>query len=227
MNSPVQTLLGSVSFFNNIGISVGWNGTIIKSSDSGSSWTLQNSNTIEFLNDCDMVSVDIGFAVGFSGSILKTTNGGNDWVIKNSGTSQNLSSIKMQNELTGVSVGENIILKTTDGGNTWFQKQVVTNVVSKKNNDVNNFELFQNYPNPFNPTTKIKYKLPEINFVTIKVYDILGNEITTLVNDEKPADNYEVEFSATGGGINLTSGIYLYQIKAGNYSETKKMILLK
>jgi len=85
------------------------------------------------------------------------------------------------------------------------------------------YELSQNYPNPFNPSTTIKYQLPEMNFVTIKVYDVLGNEVATLVNEEKPVGEYEVEFDGTG----LPSGIYFYQLRAGNYVETKKMVLLK
>jgi len=83
--------------------------------------------------------------------------------------------------------------------------------------------LNQNYSNPFNPTTMIKYEIPELSFVTIKVYDVLGNEITTVVNEEKPIGNYEVEFDATG----LTSGIYFYQLQAGSFVETKKMVLMK
>ena len=83
--------------------------------------------------------------------------------------------------------------------------------------------LNQNHPNPFNPSTTIKYEIPELSFVTIKVYDVLGNEITTVVNEEKPIGNYEVEFDATG----LTSGIYFYQLQAGSFVETKKMVLMK
>jgi Secretion system C-terminal sorting domain len=85
------------------------------------------------------------------------------------------------------------------------------------------FFLSQNYPNPFNPSTKISYSIPEISFVTLKVYDILGNEIATLVSGEKPAGNYEVEFKAE----NNTSGIYFYSLTSGAFTETKKMILLR
>lgn len=85
------------------------------------------------------------------------------------------------------------------------------------------FRLYQNYPNPFNPGTKIKYDLPKAGHVTIKVYDILGRKVETLINEEKPAGNYEVEFS----GSNLSSGIYFYELQAGNYSSVKKMILIK
>lgn len=93
------------------------------------------------------------------------------------------------------------------------------------------FSLEQNYPNPFNPSTTIRYSIPSVitsgtkqsQLVTLKVYDVLGNEVATLVNEEKPAGSYEVEFSAEG----LTSGIYLYKLQTNNFVETKKMILLK
>jgi hypothetical protein len=90
------------------------------------------------------------------------------------------------------------------------------------------FSLSQNYPNPFNPSTKIKFNVPqevggERLEVSLKVYDVLGNEVVNLVNEEKPAGTYEVKFNGNG----LTSGVYFYQLKAGNYIQTKKMILLK
>lgn len=85
------------------------------------------------------------------------------------------------------------------------------------------FELFQNYPNPFNPITSIQYAIGSRQFVTLKVYDVLGNEIITLINEEKPVGDYEVQFDAS----KQASGIYFYQLRAGDYIETKKMILLK
>jgi len=85
------------------------------------------------------------------------------------------------------------------------------------------FYLYQNYPQPFNPTTTIKYQIPKTSFVTLKVFDALGKEVATLVNEEKTSRSYEVEFD----GSNLSSGIYFYKLKAGNFFETKKMILLK
>ncbi len=88
---------------------------------------------------------------------------------------------------------------------------------------VNEFELQQNFPNPFNPSTTIKYSIPTSNFVTIKVYDVLGNEVAALVNEEKPAGTYEVNFNAS----QLSSGIYFYKLQAGSFVETKKMILLR
>ena len=99
---------------------------------------------------------------------------------------------------------------------------------------LNHFSLSQNYPNPFNPSTVISYRLPVTSNVTLKVFDILGNEIATLVNEEKPAGEYEVEFNV-GQTISLSSGIYFYQLKAAvpessseqGFIQTKKMILLK
>jgi len=92
------------------------------------------------------------------------------------------------------------------------------------------FSLEQNYPNPFNPSTKIRYSIPSVTLsgveesrVQLKVYDILGNELGTLVNEEKPAGNYEVDFNAS----QLSSGIYLYKLQTGSFVETKKMILLR
>ncbi|MBM4171298.1 MAG: T9SS type A sorting domain-containing protein, partial [Ignavibacteria bacterium] len=76
-----------------------------------------------------------------------------------------------------------------------------------------------NYPNPFNPSTTINYQLPENGFVTIKVYDILGKEVATLVNENKQAGYHKIDFD----GSKLTSGIYIYTIKANNFAQSKKM----
>jgi hypothetical protein len=100
---------------------------------------------------------------------------------------------------------------------------IIVNVESANSNTPKDFILSQNYPNPFNPSTVISYLLPVTSNVALKVYDILGNEIGTLLNEEKPAGEYEVEFNASS----LPSGIYFYQLQAGDYIQTKKMILIK
>ena len=90
------------------------------------------------------------------------------------------------------------------------------------------FSLEQNYPNPFNPSTTIKYSIPASEFVTLKIYDVLGNEVASLVNEEKPAGTYEVEFNShSDEGQNLSSGFYFYKMQAGSYTQTKKLILMK
>jgi len=87
----------------------------------------------------------------------------------------------------------------------------------------NEYEVYQNFPNPFNPSTTISWQIPVAGFVTLKIYDVLGSEVTTLVNEELSAGKYETVFDAS----RLSSGVYFYQIKAGKYIQTKKMILLK
>ncbi|RPI61186.1 MAG: T9SS C-terminal target domain-containing protein, partial [Ignavibacteriales bacterium] len=89
------------------------------------------------------------------------------------------------------------------------------------------FALEQNYPNPFNPSTTIQYAISNRQFVTLKVYDLIGKEIATLVNEYKPAGSYEVEFNSASSIKNLASGIYFYRLQAGDYVKTKKMTLLK
>ena len=92
------------------------------------------------------------------------------------------------------------------------------------------FTLEQNYPNPFNPSTKISWQSPVGSWQTLKVYDVLGNEVATLVNEFKQAGSYEVEFSALGGSVvsrQLASGVYFYRLQAGDFVETKKFVLLK
>ena len=109
-----------------------------------------------------------------------------------------------------------------------FEKAVLAYIMPVKVSNeeidgVDRYFLYQNFPQPFNPTTTIKYQIANIRFVKLKVYDVLGNEIATLVEAEKSAGNYEVEFDGTG----LPSGIYFYKLQAGNFVETKKMLLLK
>ncbi|MBK7498425.1 MAG: T9SS type A sorting domain-containing protein [Ignavibacteriales bacterium] len=119
------------------------------------------------------------------------------------------------------------VLRTNTGG--------VTDVEDEPT-QLTEFKLEQNYPNPFNPVTSIRYTIPtppsssplakgrnEVGFVSLKVYDILGNEIATLVDEEKAAGVYNIQFTMN----NVSSGIYFYQLKAGSYLETKKMILIK
>jgi hypothetical protein len=101
---------------------------------------------------------------------------------------------------------------------------VVTGIAQNNNNRIpETFVLKQNYPNPFNPSTKISYLLPKASEVTLVVYDLLGREVVTLVNEFRTAGTHTVEFNAS----NLASGVYLYRIEAGDFKDTKKMLLVK
>ena len=86
-----------------------------------------------------------------------------------------------------------------------------------------NYDISQNYPNPFNPTTNIKFSLPKDELVSIKVYDILGKEVATIMNENKPAGNYEVNFNASA----LSSGVYFYRMNAGSFNSINRMVVLK
>ncbi len=113
----------------------------------------------------------------------------------------------------------------------WYDNDLVTDVNETAPSLPTEFSLSQNYPNPFNPVTVIRYSIPNVEThrnaslrnVTLKVYDILGREVITLVNEEKPAGSYEVEFD----GSKLSSGVYFYRIQAGSFTQTKKMMVLK
>ena len=108
------------------------------------------------------------------------------------------------------------------GGVYKSQSSLVTSV-SNDDQKLKSFELLQNFPNPFNPTTKIKYSIPQTSNVVIKIFDVLGNEIETLVNEERPAGTYELIWNA----VKLPSGVCFYQLKTETFIETKKMILIK
>jgi len=111
-------------------------------------------------------------------------------------------------------------LKQIDSDGKYEYSKVVEVTIENK---PSNFELAQNYPNPFNPSTTIQFQIPKSSFVNLKVYDILGKEVATLVNEEKPLGTYEVTWYAE----HVPSGVYFYRIQAGNFVETKKLVLLK
>jgi hypothetical protein len=88
---------------------------------------------------------------------------------------------------------------------------------------LNSFQLYQNYPNPFNPTTTFSFSLPIRSFVKLKVFNVLGKEVATIISEEMPARNYSRQWNAA----NMSSGVYFYRLQAGSFKQTKKLILLK
>ena len=107
-----------------------------------------------------------------------------------------------------------------DAINSMLPKAAVQNSISEIPTD---YALYQNYPNPFNPTASIKYAIPNSEFVSLKVYDILGNEVANLVEEHQPAGNYEIKFD----GSKLSSGMYIYKLTVGTHAFSKKMLLIK
>ena len=225
INSTTDFLLA------NGGMTSCYSAYIYKTLNGGTNWVRVDDGTLPLCSSIFMLDQNNGFTVGKreicspgpGSKIYKMISGGNTWTQQLDNTTVYLKDIYFVDSNNGIAVGDNgVIFKTTNGGVSFIENEENNSTLPKE------FLLNQNYPNPFNPSTTIKYQLPEMSFVTIKVYDILGREVATLVNEEKPAGSYEVQFSNNSVyGRNLTSGIYFYQIKTGEYSETKKMILLK
>ncbi|MBI5463408.1 MAG: T9SS type A sorting domain-containing protein, partial [Ignavibacteriales bacterium] len=210
--------LNGVSFTDvNTGTAVGSAGTILRTTDGGASWTSQTSGTTNELRSVSFTDANTGTAVGFGGTILRTTDGGLNWTNQTSKTSNHLSGVSFTDASTGTAVGSGgTILRTTTGGVTWVE--------DKKRGEIpQEYTLSQNYPNPFNPTTTIGFRTQVSGFTSLKVYDVLGKEIATLVNEQMSAGNY----SATWNAQNVSSGMYFYRLHSGNVVETKRMLLLK
>ena len=199
-------------------------GYILRSNDTGLTWQILNtgfnSNTyssIYFTNE------NTGFASGgysSNGSIIKTTNAGQSWFNSFNFTGGLMSYVTFTDSLTGYLLSSNgKVFKTINGG--------VTDLGQSHNEFPSEFKLHQNYPNPFNPTTNIRYSIPEETgrdlSVSLKVYDVIGKEIETLVNENQTAGSYSVSFNAA----NYPSGVYFYKLETNSFSETKKMILIK
>ena len=133
------------------------------------------------------INANTGTAVGCSGTILRTTNGGTNWTSQTSGTTNCLCDVSFTDANNGTAVGDDgTILRTTNGG-------VFVNQIS--NEIPEGFSLYQNYPNPFNPTTNIRFEIPRTSLVKLIVYDILGREVATLVNEKLGAGSYEVDWA--------------------------------
>jgi photosystem II stability/assembly factor-like uncharacterized protein len=198
---------------------------IEKTTNGGISWEIQYMTIGNNLQSIQMYNLEKGFVLNYFGVVLVTTNGGTQWLRQEGFPNIRLNEFNFVDSSTGWIVGNaGLIFKTTNAGG------IYTGVEDDKNRIIN-FTLFQNYPNPFNPTTKIKFTIPsnvilseaKNLFVSLKVYDVLGREVATLVNEEKQPGVYEVEFDAS----QLSSGIYFYTLEAGEFRDTKKLIFLK
>jgi hypothetical protein len=217
--SGTGTLLWSIYFNSTLtGWATGNSGFIIKSTNGGSNWTQQTSGTGNFLHWVFFPASNTGWAIGGNGTIVATTNGGSNWVSQASNVTPNLRSSYFVSTTTGWIVGENgTIIKTTDGGGFF------TGITTIGASAPETYKLYQNYPNPFNSSSKIKMQISKLGNVKLTVYDILGREIAALVNEQLAAGTYEVQWEST----DHPSGVYFYKLTAGDFSQTKKMVLLK
>jgi hypothetical protein len=184
-----------------------------RSTDNGETWTQMNSlgaNAFVFAEN-SLGHLFAGHGLG----VYRSTDFGDNWTPVNEGLSFT--------NILSLTVDSDGYLYAGTNGRSIFKTVNSTTDVEGIKFEPTTFYLEQNYPNPFNPSTRIKYAISSKQFVSLKIYDLLGNEITTLVYEEKPIGNYEVGFNATG----LPSGIYFYKLQAGNFIQTKKMLLLK
>ncbi|MBK7632778.1 MAG: T9SS type A sorting domain-containing protein [Ignavibacteriales bacterium] len=192
---------------------------IFRSTNNGATWdsvySCIDSSHINRIYDIVTDNNDQLFAIGSLG-IVSSTDNGNSWVTHNAGlTTNDVSAIEKNSE------GE-IFVGTPDGVYICVKK-TPTGVINDKEILPKNFILSQNYPNPFNPVTTIKYQIPHRSNVSLKIYDLLGNEVADLVNEEQEVGFYNIDFDAS----KFSSGVYFYRIQAGDFVQTKKMILLK
>jgi len=223
-NSNTFAALISAHFHNDmIGWAAGSGGVILKTIDGGKNWILQNSPTFESLVSVFFLNENIGYACGLNGTILKTIDGGTHWDQQVSGTTQGLGDLHFVSPDTGYVVGWfGTILKTVNGG-------VGTNAVNNSEQYFpNTMRLEQNYPNPFNPETKIKYALPTVVRVKIVVYNLMGQKIRILADEQQNAGYHNVVWDGRNdSGNHVTSGVYLVRMEADNFIAVRKMILVR
>jgi len=161
-------------------------------------------------------SANVIYVCGTGGMIYKSADGGDTWTVSATPTTQNLNAIYFYDENHGFAVGDSgVILHTSNGG--------LTGIDNQENHLPVKFVLKQNYPNPFNQMTTISFSLPVKSFVSLKVFDLAGREVSSLVSEELSAGEYLRQWNAAG----FPSGIYFYHLQFGSKAVTKKLVLLK
>jgi photosystem II stability/assembly factor-like uncharacterized protein len=215
MSNPATDDIKDIQFINgSIGFACGSNSFFMYTSNGGSNWTSRSTGILVGLNGLHFVDQNVGWTVGGAGTLYSTTNAGMNWVTITTPTTQDLNSIHSFDGVNAWAVGNNGVITTNYSATTDLGSEL--GVISE-------YRLEQNYPNPFNPSTKIIFSIASDEFVTLKVHNILGSEIVTLVNDDLNAGSYVVDVNGEG----LTSGIYFYTISTSNFKSTRKMILTK
>lgn len=203
---------------------------LFKSTNGGDTWIDIGSQLPDVPSSAIAINPDNPNQLFFGNDlgVYYSPDAGSNWFAINNGLPQASLVIDIN-----VPKGRNIVRAITHG-NGVYQVQLSQIISGVNENDltVKNLHLEQNYPNPFNPVTIIRYSIPNLNLsssknerdnVTLQIFDITGKEISTLINEFQPAGTYEIKFNAE----NLSSGVYFYQLKVGNYSETKKMVLIR
>jgi photosystem II stability/assembly factor-like uncharacterized protein len=191
---------------------------VIVSTNGGTNWIRKTTGltTPRLLNDISMVNVYTGWAVGDVGTIQKTNDGGSTWTSQQTPyPTRNIRSISFRPGLAFWVGVAGTMARNSD--------PIIPSVRDAPRGTPSEFALLQNYPNPFNPSTRILFEVPRSTFVVLKVFDVLGREVATLVNEEMRPGRYERPFDGSG----LASGVYFYRLHAGTFVQTKKLLLMK
>lgn len=195
-------------------IATGTNGRIRLSTNGGSGWVFPVSGTNQVLNAVTFINLSNGYISSDSGIVLKSTNGGFNWVREQTSVTNNLKGISLINDETGWAVGANGII---------IRKGTFTKIRTIGSKVPSDFSLYQNYPNPFNPKTVIRFQVASYRFIKLTVFDVIGREVATLVDEQLKAGTYEADWDAS----NYPSGVYFYRLSSESYTETKRMVLIK
>ncbi len=199
---------------------VGNGGRIYKSTNQGATWVQKPSGTTNTLRSIYFHTVDSAVVVGDNGTLRLTTNGGETWFTDpffDSPSTRHFKAVSLVNR-------DNKTYSALSDTLFFVSNEPLILGLNNINTAIpQTISLGQNYPNPFNPSTKIKFALPKGSSVQLIIYDILGKEVTKLVNEKLQAGTYEYEWN----GINLPSGVYFYKLRADDFSETRKMLMVK
>jgi photosystem II stability/assembly factor-like uncharacterized protein len=228
-NQIGSTNLYSIHLHSDTGVVVGW-GSIYNTTDAGVSWIKNECCVSKYPKSVYFTNSRNGYVVGSNGLILSTTDGGFTWDKQNSGATQDFYGMSFIDEKEGTIVGgSGAILRTTTGGVVG-----VSGDLSYNNPIPTKYSLSQNYPNPFNPTTNFQFSISNppagvhgtqagSQLTILKVYDVLGREVETLVNELLNPGTYNVKWDAS----RYSSGVYFYRLQSGSFTDIKKMVLMR
>jgi hypothetical protein len=193
-------------------------GGVFRTTNNGTSWTAVSSPSgMNYVNAFAFSGTNLFVAAPGDGGIFFTTNSGASWTAANTGL--------MTSSVATLSVWTSTLYAGLSGGAVWRRPiaEMITSVETSSGGIPTVFELSQNYPNPFNPSTTIKFELPKSSDVRLSVFDMLGREVSALVKERRDAGVHEVKFD----GSNLASGVYFYRIQAGDFVQTRKLLLVR
>jgi len=212
-----------VTFIGDTGWTASWGNIVFKTTNYGVSWDsiTRIADEHTYSTRCiEFSSLITGYAGGSDGKIFKTTDGGFNWHILQTqqfGLGYYVSIFAYNDSLVWAVGGGGNIINTKNGG------ELLVKIPETGFNEISEFALFQNYPNPFNPKTNIKFDVIINTFIKLEIFDMLGRNVLTLINERLQPGTYELSYDMS----DLNSGIYLYKLSAESFSKTMKMLLIK